>query len=104
LSAQRPSKHAPVQHVVPVVQASPTSEHVDAAAAHLPVLVVHAPLQQSADCVQDAPSAAHAEVQNRALSAPSTHVPPQQSAVVAHGAPRGRHGPGPRSHRPSVQP
>jgi hypothetical protein len=103
LSAQRPSKQAPVQQVMPVVHDSPTSKHVETAA-HLPVLDVQAPLQQSADCVHDTPSAAHADAQNRALSAPSTHVPPQQSAVVAHGAPRGRHGPGPRSQRPSVQP
>lgn len=54
-----------MQHVAPVLHGSPTSEQVEADAAHLPVLDVHAPLQQSADCVQGAPSAAQTEVQKR---------------------------------------
>jgi hypothetical protein len=62
----------------------------------------HWPPQQSSFVVHDAPVTAHADVHTDTPASPGWHEPLQHVSFAPHGASRGRHGPGPKPHRPDA--
>jgi hypothetical protein len=90
-----------VQHSGSVVHEEPVSLHcVDVW--HVSGTPPHWPLQQSSFVVHEAPAATHAEVQTVTPPSPARHEPLQHVSPGPQGVSRGKHGPGPRPHRPRV--